>query len=298
MALAQHPSLRQGINLSEFTTWKVGGPAEWFAEPESQQELLALLSWGRQQGQPLRCIGAGSNLLIADRGLAGLSLCLRRLQGSQLDSSSGLIDAEAGEPIPSLARKAARAGLSGLEWAVGIPGTVGGAVVMNAGAQGGCTADRLVSAQVVDPALPDRPFRLRADQLNFAYRHSRLQAEQLIVLSARWQLEPGQDPRAVSARTSANLHRRTTSQPYQLPSCGSVFRNPEPQKAGQLIESLGLKGLQIGGAAVSELHANFIVNLGDATAADIEALIDAVQRRVRDGHGLELQPEVRRLGFP
>jgi 1,4-dihydroxy-6-naphthoate synthase len=142
-----------------------------------------------------------------------------------------------------------------------------------------------VSAQVVDPALPDRPFRLRADQLNFAYRHSRLQAEQLIVLSARWQLEPGQDPRAVSARTSANLHRRTTSQPYQLPSCGSVFRNPEPQKAGQLIESLGLKGLQIGGAAVSELHANFIVNLGDATAADIEALN---QRAVRGDDLLDI----------
>jgi UDP-N-acetylmuramate dehydrogenase len=298
MAFAEYPSLRKCVDLSEFTTWKVGGPAEWFAEPGCENELLALLGWGHQQGLPIRCLGAGSNLLIADRGLAGLSICLRRLQGSQLDRNSGLIEAEAGEPIPSLARKAARAGLSGLEWAVGIPGTVGGAVVMNAGAQGGCSADRLISVQVVDPALPEQRIRLSADQLQFAYRHSRLQFEPLIVLSAQWQLEPGHDPAAVGARTSANLHSRTTSQPYQLPSCGSVFRNPEPQKAGRLIESLGLKGLRIGGAAVSTLHANFIVNLGDAKAADIEALIYELQLRVSEGHGVQLQPEVRRLGFP
>jgi UDP-N-acetylmuramate dehydrogenase len=298
MAFAEYPSLRKGVDLSEFTTWKVGGPAEWFAEPGCENELLALLGWGHQQGLPIRCLGAGSNLLIADRGLAGLSICFRRLQGSQLDRNSGLIEAEAGEPIPSLARKAARAGLSGLEWAVGIPGTVGGAVVMNAGAQGGCSADRLISVQVVDPALPEQRIRLSADQLQFAYRHSRLQFEPLIVLSAQWQLEPGHDPAAVGARTSANLHSRTTSQPYQLPSCGSVFRNPEPQKAGRLIESLGLKGLRIGGAAVSTLHANFIVNLGDAKAADIEALIYELQLRVSEGHGVQLQPEVRRLGFP
>ena len=292
------PGLRQQVPLRDFTTWKVGGAAEWFAEPASVQELLALAAWAAGEGIPLQCIGAGSNLLIADSGLNGLCLCLRRLQGSRLDGSEGWVEADAGEPIPTLARKAARAGLSGLEWAVGIPGTVGGAAVMNAGAQGGCTAEWLHAVQVLDPEQPDAPFWIEASALDFAYRHSRLQAEPLIVLAARFRLEPGHDPAAVTARTSANLHSRTSTQPYQQPSCGSVFRNPEPQKAGRLIEALGLKGLRIGGAEVSTLHANFIVNTGEASAVDIDALIREVQRRVAGEHGVELHPEVKRLGFP
>jgi UDP-N-acetylmuramate dehydrogenase len=245
----------------------------------------------------LRCIGAGSNLLIADSGLPGLTICNRRLQGSRLDAASGLVEAEAGEPIPTLARKAARLGLSGLEWAVGIPGTVGGAVVMNAGAQGGCTAEWLHSVRVLDPANPAMPLELEARELDFAYRHSRLQVETWIVLAATFQLEAGHDPAAITSSTSANLHSRTSTQPYQQPSCGSVFRNPEPQKAGQLIEALGLKGLRIGDAQVSPIHANFIVNIGQASASDIDAVIAAVQRRVLASHGLTLHPEVKRLGF-
>lgn len=290
--------LRQAIRLQDFTTWKVGGPAEWFAEPATTAELLALLHWGESLGLPLHCIGAGSNLLIADAGLPGLSVCLRRLQGSQLDRTEGWVEAAAGEPIPTLARKAARAGLSGLEWAVGIPGTVGGAVVMNAGAQGGCTAEWLHSVQVVDRRRPDQPFELSAGALAFAYRHSRLQQEPLVVLSARFRLAAGHDPTAVTARTSANLHSRTSTQPYQQPSCGSVFRNPEPEKAGRLIEALGLKGLRRGGAEVSPVHANFIVNTGSATAEDIDGLIRSVQERVAASHGITLHPEVKRLGFP
>ena len=291
-------SLRQGVTLRDFTTWKVGGVAEWLAEPAETQDLLELTRWVRSQGMPLHCIGAGSNLLIADSGLNGLSLCLRRLQGSRLDAHEGWVEAAAGEPIPTLARKAARAGLSGLEWAVGIPGTVGGAAVMNAGAQGGCTACRRSAVQVLNPAQPDTPFWLEARCLDFGYRHSRLQSEQLIVLAARFLLEPGHEPAAVTARTSSNLHSRTSTQPYQQPSCGSVFRNPEPRKAGQLIEALGLKGLRIGDAEVSAIHANFIVNTGHARAADIAALIGEVQRRVHAAHGVELHPEVKRLGFP
>ena len=292
-----HPALRQGVGLQPFTTWKVGGPAEWFAEPGEGEELISLAAWARAQGLSLRCIGAGSNLLIADSGLPGLTICNRRLQGSRLDAASGLVEAEAGEPIPTLARKAARLGLSGLEWAVGIPGTVGGAVVMNAGAQGGCTADWLHSVRLLDPANPATPFELEARELDFAYRHSRLQAESWIVLAATFQLEAGHDPAAITSSTSANLHSRTSTQPYQQPSCGSVFRNPEPQKAGQLIEALGLKGLQIGDAQVSPIHANFIVNIGQASASDIDALIAEVQRRVLASHGLTLHPEVKRLGF-
>jgi UDP-N-acetylmuramate dehydrogenase len=168
---------------------------------------------------------------------------------------------------------------------------------MNAGAQGGCTAECLHSVRVLDPANPEAPFELAARDLDFAYRHSRIQAEDWIVLAATFRLEAGHDPASITARTSANLHSRTSTQPYQQPSCGSVFRNPEPLKAGQLIEALGLKGLQIGDAQVSPIHANFIVNLGQACASDIDALIAEVQSRVLASHGLALHPEVKRLGF-
>ena len=222
-----HPALRQGVGLQPFTTWKVGGPAEWFAEPGEVDELVSLAAWAQAQGLSLRCIGAGSNLLIADSGLPGLTICNRRLQGSRLDAASGLVEAEAGEPIPTLARKAARLGLSGLEWAVGIPGTVGGAVVMNAGAQGGCTAEWLHSVRLLDPANPATPFELEARELDFAYRHSRLQAEAWIVLAATFQLEAGHDPAAITSRTSANLHSRTNN-----PAAGVFFATQNHKKRG------------------------------------------------------------------
>ena len=296
MSVPAPAALRRSVALADYTTWRVGGPAQWFAEPESSAELQALLRWAQAEGLATRVIGAGSNLLVSDAGLEGLTLCNRRLQGSRIEASSGLIEAEAGEPIPSLARRAARAGLSGLEWAVGIPGTVGGAAVMNAGAQGGCTAEVLESVTVIEPARPEQPFTLTNSELAFAYRHSRLQQEELVVLSARFRLQTGHDPAVVSGRTSANLHSRTSSQPYQQPSCGSVFRNPEPHKAGQLIEALGLKGLSIGGAQVSPIHANFIVNTGAATARDIDQLIARVQQQVHNAHGISLHTEVKRLG--
>ena len=289
--------LHEAVDLKDFTTWRVGGPAQWFAEPSDQASLMALVRWAREKSLPMRCIGAGSNLLVTDGVLPGLTLCQRRLQGSQLEPREGWVEAWAGEPIPTLARKVARQGLHGLEWAVGIPGTVGGAVVMNAGAQGGCTAEWLHSIQVIDPERPDQPFVLEARDLAFAYRHSRLQDEALVVLSARFRLSPGHDPAAITAKTSANLQSRTKSQPYQQPSCGSVFRNPEPRKAGQLIEELGLKGLSVGGAQVSPLHANFIVNTGSATAADIDTLVGLIQDKVLERYGILLHPEVKRLGF-
>jgi UDP-N-acetylmuramate dehydrogenase len=296
--VAQPPSgLLSQASLRHYTTWKVGGPAQWLAEPATADELLGLLLWAGRERLEQRCIGAGSNLLVADEGLSGLTLCLRRLQGSQLDAGTGSVEALAGEPIPSLARKAAKAGLAGLEWAVGIPGTVGGAVVMNAGAQGGCIAEHLESVTVVNPVRPDQTLVLAAHELEYGYRHSRLQQEPWIVVSARLRLEPGHDPSLISQRTSANLHSRTSTQPYQQPSCGSVFRNPEPHKAGQLIEALSLKGRRIGDAQVSPVHANFIVNCGGASAADIWSLIELVQQTVEAAHGIRLQPEVKRLGF-
>ena len=294
-----HPKLlkpRQNVPLAEFTTWRVGGPATWIIEPESVDEVLAALQWAKANGQPCQVIGAGSNLLIHDNGLPGLTLSLRRLQGAELDSNSGVIEALAGEPIPTLARRAARAGLKGLAWAVGIPGTVGGAAVMNAGAQGGCTADWLEAVRVV-PLQGGESFELKRDQLEFDYRHSRLQQENLLVLSARFRLEPGHNPQELRRETNSNLSHRTSTQPYTLPSCGSVFRNPEPLKAGRLIQELGLKGERVGGAEISSVHANFIVNTGNATAVDINQLIELVQDRVEQRHAVRLHPEVKRLGF-
>ena len=287
---------RQNIPLAEFTTWRVGGPATWIIEPESVDEVLAALQWAKANGQPCQVIGAGSNLLIHDNGLPGLTLSLRRLQGAELDSNSGVIEALAGEPIPTLARRAARAGLKGLAWAVGIPGTVGGAAVMNAGAQGGCTADWLEAVRVV-PLQGGESFELKRDQLEFDYRHSRLQQENLLVLSARFRLEPGHNPQELRRETNSNLSHRTSTQPYTLPSCGSVFRNPEPLKAGRLIQELGLKGERVGGAEISSVHANFIVNTGNATAVDINQLIELIQDRVEQRHAVRLHPEVKRLGF-
>jgi len=297
------PALLRGqVSLADYTTWRVGGPAEWLAEPTQLDQLNELMAWAQQQQLPWRVIGAGSNLLISDAGLPGLTICLRKLQGMTLDSTTGIVDALAGEPIPTLARRAAKAGLHGLEWAVGIPGTVGGAAVMNAGAQGGCTAERLISVEVIAPSGNDGTSAtvrtLTNAELDFAYRHSRLQDSNLMVISARFQLEPGHDPAELSRITSGNLSHRTTTQPYQWPSCGSVFRNPEPQKAGQLIEALGLKGRSIGGAEVSPVHANFIVNNGKASATDILNLIALVQNEVRKSHGIDLHPEVKRLGLP
>lgn len=288
--------LRQGVALGDYTTWKVGGPAEWFAEPTEGAELIALVRWAATEQLPLRMIGAGSNLLVSDEGLAGLVICNRRLQGSRLDAASGWLEAQAGEPLPSLARRAAKAGLSGLEWAVGIPGTAGGAAVMNAGAQGGCTADCLETVTVLDPAAGAEPFTLRGADLQFAYRHSRLQLEPLLVLSVCFRLSAGHDPSELTQRTTANLQSRTSSQPYHQPSGGSVFRNPEPLKAGRLIEDLGLKGLAVGGAMVSPLHANFIVNTGEARAEQIDQLIQQVQATVQAHHRIALHPEIKRLG--
>ena len=299
-ALVESGVLQQQVSLANYTTWRVGGPAQWLAEPNDAEQCLSLLRWAQTEGLTTRVIGAGSNLLIADAGLPGLTLCLRRLQGSQLDAETGKVKAMAGEPLPTLARRAARLGLHGLEWAVGIPGTVGGAAAMNAGAQGGATADYLTSVDVIDRSLENgatTTTTLSNTDLAYDYRHSLLQGSEQLVIAAEFQLEPGHDAKELMRQTSGNLSHRTTTQPYQWPSCGSVFRNPEPKKAGQLIEGLGLKGKRIGGAEVSPVHANFIVNVGDATADDIRALIDFVQNEVERMHGITLHPEVKRLGF-
>jgi UDP-N-acetylmuramate dehydrogenase len=239
-------------------------------------------------------LGAGSNLLISDRGLPGLVICTRHLRRTQFDEETGTVTAGAGEPIARLAWQAAERGWEGLEWAVGIPGTVGGAVVMNAGAHKSCTADILVNVQTLSPTGVMEA--LTPEELGFQYRTSSLQGGDRLVVEATFQLKPGADPVQVRAATSQHLEQRRRSQPYHLPSCGSVFRNPDTRPAAWLIEQLGLKGYTIGRAQVAERHANFILNCGGAQASDIFQIIRHIQQQVEQHWSLWLEPEVKILG--
>ncbi|MGD1855793.1 MAG: UDP-N-acetylmuramate dehydrogenase [Leptolyngbyaceae cyanobacterium] len=286
VAKAQYP-------LASLTTFKVGGPAEWFAAPRSVSELQACVQWANAEGLSITRLGAGSNLLISDRGLPGLVICTRYLRHIAFEDS-GRVTAAAGMPMATLAWKAAKRGWQGLVWTVGIPGTVGGAVVMNAGAHGSDTQSILVSTEVLSP---DGSLEtLTPDRLQFRYRTSLLQSDPRIVTQATFQLIPGHDPQTVRAETAADLDQRRSTQPYHLPSCGSVFRNPQPKSAGWLIEQSGLKGFKIGQAQIAERHANFILNCGGATAADIFTLIRHIQSTVDAKWSLKLRPEVQILG--
>jgi UDP-N-acetylmuramate dehydrogenase len=287
-------SVEANVNLAEFTTYRVGGPAQWFIAPHSLEQLQASVAWANQEGLPIMALGAGSNLLISDRGLPGLIIVTRHLRDQTFDETSGQITVAAGKPIPRLCGQLAKQGWAGFEWAVGIPGTIGGAVVMNAGAHGGDISDSLVKTLVLQP--DGNVLTLNKEDLRYSYRSSSLQGSQQIVLQATFVLQPGQSPNVVQQLTDSHINHRLTTQPYDLPSCGSVFRNPLPQKAGQLIEQSGLKGFRVGGAQVSEKHANFIVNCSGATASDIYTLIFKIQKNIEAQWGIKLHPEVKILG--
>lgn len=286
--------LESEVFLAPQTSYKLGGKAQWYAAPKDCEELSACFAWYRQQDLPLTLLGAGSNLLISDRGIWGLTISTRNLRGYQFDVESGLLTAEGGEAIAKLAWKAAKRGLKGLEWAVGIPGTVGGGVVMNAGAHRQCMADILVSATVLSPegTLEE----LKPEELAYSYRTSNLQGDKRMVVKATMQLEPGFTKQEILEISQANWTQRKTTQPYHLPSCGSVFRNPQPHAAGWLIEQLGLKGYKIGDAQVAHRHANFILNCGAATANDVFSLIRYIQEKVEYHWSVTLEPEVRLIG--
>ena len=280
--------------LAKLTSLRVGGNAEWLALPKTVDQLRSALGWARSKDLTVTMLGAGSNLLISDRGLLGLVICTRALRQSCFDTVTGRVSAAAGEPWSSLAWKAARQGLKGFEWTIGIPGTVGGAVVMNAGAHGGETADLLLEAEVVnaDGTLSV----LTAKELGFRYRTSNLQGSDRTVISATFQLSPGHDPAKIKTATAIDLRSRRKTQPYHLPNCGSVFRNPLPYSAGRLIQEAGLKGHQIGKAQISTLHANFIVNLGEARADDVLALIRHTQAVIKKRNDIQLETEVKIIG--
>lgn len=276
--------------LSRHTTFQTGGPARWFALPENEQQLCALLDFAEAQALHTAVIGKGSNLLAPDEGFDGL--VIRTPEGEPVWLDECTVQVSCGYPLTRLSALAAARGLAGLSFAQGIPGTVGGAVVMNAGAYGGQIADTLCSSTC---RTPEGLRELCAREHDYAYRHSIYAAHpDWTVLHAVFRLTPG-DQAAIQAEMADYAARRREKQPLEYPSAGSTFKRPEGNFAGKLIEESGLKGYQIGGAQVSEKHAGFVINRGGASSGDILRLMEHIRRTVETRTGILLEPEVRIL---
>ena len=277
--------------MSRHTSWRVGGPADRYFEPADMKDLASFLA-GLPAGEPLLWIGLGSNLLVRDGGVRGTVINTSGL--SELEwVEDGRLRAEAGVPCAKVARSSARAGYTGAEFLCGIPGSMGGALAMNAGAFGGETWAIVERAETID-RIGNLRMRER-NEFGIGYREVRMPAAEEWFVAAVLAVRP--DPqRGGEARIRNLLARRSATQPTGQPSCGSVFRNPPADHAGRLIEAAGLKGRRVGGAFVSEKHANFIITEDGARACDVESLIDLVQREVEGRNGVRLLPEVRIVG--
>ena len=277
--------------MARHTTFRVGGPADVFFMPESDAQVIAALAAARDAGVSAYIIGNGSNLIVRDGGIRGLVIALGDGM-SKITCEGNTVEAQAGASLAKVAAFAQGEGLSGLEFASGIPGTLGGGCAMNAGAYGGQLSDVLIDARV----LADGEVQtLSRDELRMGYRTSLPLRTGGVVLSARFALRQD-DPEAIAARMRELNARRRDKQPLNYPSAGSTFKRSEGHFAGALIEQSGMKGRAVGGARVSQKHAGFIVNTGGATAADILDLIDVVRKEVRSRFGVTLETEVRVLG--
>lgn len=281
--------------LSRLTTVRTGGSGQFFARAGSSSALQGLLSWAAAEGLRVGVVGSGSNLLIADAGVEGLVVKLDR-ELARIEISETSVRCGGGARLPAVSARTAQAGLSGLEFGVNIPGTVGGAIRMNANAYGGELASVLESVELVSASGTERR---DPDQLGFSYRRSNLRPGE-IVSAARFGLRSA-DPDGVKATLADMRRRRHEAQPSGIKTFGSTFKNPEdPQAAGrtagQLLEAAGCRGLRVGGASFSAKHANFVENRGDATTADVIGLMIEGRRRVLEQFGVELEPEVQALG--
>lgn len=283
----------ENVDMGKYTSFRTGGRAAEMAVPENAEELLQLMREIHDQDRNYIVLGNGSNTLVLDTGFHGIVVKLGkafsqiRRQGERLICGSGVF-------LSAAAREAQASGLTGLEFASGIPGSVGGAVFMNAGAYGGEMKD-VVEEAVVVRRNGSGTATLTGEELEFAYRHSVLEKTGDIVISVTLKLQPG-DPQQIAAQMAELTRRRNEKQPVQYPSCGSFFKRPEGYFAGKLIQDAGLKGLTVGGAQVSTLHSGFIINRGGASAADIVDLMRLVQNTVFDKFGVRLEPEVRIIG--
>jgi UDP-N-acetylmuramate dehydrogenase len=289
----------QNESMSNHTSFRIGGPADALAAPADRDDLVALLGEVRERNIPYAVLGGGTNLLVKDGGFRGVVISLKHLNAIEisreyrsLGGSFTVVRADAGAALAKLVSFAAEHGLTGLEFAAGIPGTVGGALCMNAGTAQGEIGDVVDSVTLLGPA-GDLLVRHR-DEMRFGYRTADVPAGH-IVLDTSVILRHG-DAGKIKAHVKHLLEQRKERQPWGLPSAGSVFRNPMDEAAGKLIESAGLKGLTIGGAQISDKHANFIVNRGNARAADVLALMDAIREKVLEMHRIRLEPEIKIIG--
>ena len=278
--------------MSKHTTFGVGGPADVYAVPSSADELVLAVQACRKLNVPYFILGRGSDLLVSDEGYRGVMIATEGLAG--IESEGNDLICESGVTLKDAASKACELGLTGLEFASGIPGSIGGACFMNAGAYEGCMADVLVSVDVLDS---DGSLRtLGVDELELGYRASRIRNEGLVVLRARLRLTPG-DSQSIGEKIDDLTRRREEKQPLEYGSAGSTFKRPEGYFAGKLIMDSGLKGYTVGGACVSQKHAGFVINKGGATAADVRAVIAHVQDEVERQFGVRLETEVLFVGW-
>ena len=274
--------------MSRHTTFRVGGPADFFVTPKAKEEVRDVIRICKEAGMPYYIIGNGSNLLVSDAGYRGVIVQIYK-EMNEVKVEGDLVKAQAGALLSGIAAKALGAELSGFEFASGIPGTIGGACVMNAGAYGGEMKDVLESVTVLTGE--GKIIELSRNELELGYRTSVIAKKGYIVLGAVLKLERGDGEKMDELK-----EKRVTKQPLEYPSAGSTFKRPEGYFAGKLIEDAGLRGFQVGGAQVSEKHCGFVINRNHATAADIMELMRQVQIRVKENSGVDLEPEVKRLG--
>lgn len=278
--------------MKNHVTFRVGGPADFFVTPKNYEELSGVLKCCAKYEMPCYIMGNGSNLLVSDQGYRGVVIQLFR-QLNDIQCEGNVIRAQAGALLSAVANRALEEKLTGFEFAAGIPGTLGGACVMNAGAYGGEMKDVLKSVTVL--TREGERITLQKNELELGYRTSIIAKKDYIVLEAEIELEVG-DAEEIKAVMDGLKERRTTKQPLEYPSAGSTFKRPEGYFAGKLIQESGLQGFQVGGAQVSEKHCGFVINKDQATAADIAELIRQVQDRVEEKFGVRLETEVKRLG--
>ncbi len=284
--------IRQNEPMQEHTTFRIGGPARFFVTPKTGEELKAVLELCRESGMPFYVIGNGSNLLVSDAGYDGVVIQIFRNM-NEITVEGQMIRAQAGALLSQIAARALSASLSGFEFASGIPGTLGGACVMNAGAYGGEMKDVLDTVRVLTQSGDF--LTLSKEELELGYRTSVIMEKDYVVLEAVLSLDAG-NQEEIRARMEELKEKRVTKQPLEYPSAGSTFKRPVGYYAGKLIQDAGLSGFSVGGAQVSEKHAGFVINRDHATAADVNALMNEVIARVKENSGVTLEPEVKRLG--
>lgn len=283
--------IRRAMPLSELTSFRIGGPADLFVTVEDESELMHAKAAAYRAGAPCFCLGAGTNLLVSDRGVRGL--VVRLGEGfAKIEIDGVKVVAGAGAAFGTLVETAVDRGLEGLEFGEGIPGTVGGGLVMNAGAFGGEIAK--VVTLVHGVSASGEALALSKDEVKFAYRRTELPAH-FVITRVDFEFKRG-DRAQLMARVAELKAKRAARQPRGVPNAGSIFKNPPGDYAGKLLEGAGLKGARLGGAAFSEQHANFIVNLGGAQAADVRALIEMARNKVKEHSGVWLEPEVKLVG--